>query len=230
MKTDKNTTTDQRPPVCQAVRAVGIVKPKFNPQHAAFDKPSLDIRGTGFWLKTEHQFVTCAHVVGDLVSRPIESAGRLVMGGNRFPYVRATIQVLDIQHDLALLSIHASEDEIEKQVATGLELTRQETTVSERVAYAGFPFGNILLNQNHSPTYAEGNIGNDELNELSPKQIQVSGQVAGGFSGAPIVLANNPQCVVAILSNSPSEEVGHANIFRGISWRHLGALCMLANS
>ena len=138
--------------------------------------------------------------------------------------------MLDIQHDLALLSIHASEDEIDKQVATGLELTKQETMVSERVAYAGFPFGNILLNQKHSPTYAEGIIGNDELNELSPKQVQISGQVAGGFSGSPIVLANKPQCVIATLSNSPSEEVGQANIFRGISWRHLGALCTLANS
>ena len=221
---------DSRPNVCRAVRAVGILKPKFNPAKATFDPPTIDVLGTGFWLKQEGLFVTCGHVISNLLSGPIDFTGMLVVGGNGFSYCRASIDVYDLMHDLAVLSMHLPVDQLKQQIDTGLAIATTNATVSDRVSYAGFPFGNILLNNRHSPTYAEGIVGNEVLNEQLPKQVQISGQVAHGFSGSPIVKVSAPTDVIGVVANSPTEAIGQANIFRGIGWPHLKAICDLANS
>ena len=71
---------------------------------------------------------------------------------------------------------------------------------------------------------------NDILNEPFSKQVQISGQVAHGFSGSPIVKMSDSMKVIGVVANSPTEAIGQANIFRGVSWQHLKAICDLANS
>ena len=216
--------------VCKAVRAVGIVKPKFNPQQKGFLPPSLEVKGSGFWLKQEHIFITCAHVILELLGAPIELTGMLVVGGNGAEYKKATITSIDYGHDLAVLEIDADSAFIEAQSQTGLDIVDRNIEVGERVSYAGFPFGNQLLNERHSPTYAEGVVGSEIIESQGLKKIQVSGPIVGGYSGAPIVLQEDPSKVIAIVSHSPSKEAGDASIFMGIHWKHIRGISLLTNS
>ena len=222
-------TNEKAPVFCNAVRAVGVLKPQFNPAQRNFMPPQLRIDGTGFWLKNQEAFITCAHVVQNILGAPIEVAGMLVVGGNGFEYRKATISVIDYARDLAVLHIEADKAYLDAQVATGLEIIDRKINIAEEVAYAGFPFGNELLNGKHSPTYSEGVIGSEIVEDTSPKTIQISGSVAGGYSGAPIVLKSEPNKVIAVLANSPSKAAGDASIFKGIHWKHLKELFNLIN-
>jgi hypothetical protein len=209
-----------------------VLKPKLqpNPKGQVF-ADTLDVRGTAFWVRESQVLVTCAHVIQDLVGAPIEVTGLLVIG-NHGNYLRAVVGAVDFDHDLALLHLppDTAPDAIAKEVADGLDIADSYLAVGAPVAYAGFPFGTQLLNSTHSPTYAEGVIASAVRVQPRRKEIQVSGSVAGGFSGAPIVDKSNPTRVVAMLSNSPSKEAGQANIFMGISWEHVKAIVGLAKS
>lgn len=227
MKQKKEITT---PYVCGAVRTVGILKPQFDQDRGEFSPPRLTILGTGFWLKDTKAFITCAHVVRSLLEGPIELTGLLVVGGNGVEYKKATISNIDYLHDLATLKLDADNDYLDKQIVSGLEIYEEKIVVGKRVCYAGFPFGNQLLNAKHTPTYAEGLVGTEILEDSLPKTIQISGAVAGGYSGAPIVLKSDSSKLIAVLSNSPSKEAGDANIFRGIHWKHVKALFELLKS
>ncbi|MDD5040690.1 MAG: serine protease [Patescibacteria group bacterium] len=209
---------------------MGIVKPIFDPAIKGFHPPQLRVDGTGFWLKTYGLFVTCTHVVQNVLGVSIDVAGMLVVGGNGVEYRKATIATIDSLHDLAVLNIEADEEYIKQQVNTGLELIGREISISEKIAYAGFPLGNELLNSRHSPTYSEGVIGSDILEDTIPKMIQISGPVTGGYSGGPVVLKDEPDKIIAVVANSPSQKAGNASIFRGIHWKHLKALCELMRS
>jgi len=222
--------TNTSPIVCSAVRAVGVIKPEFNPQQKGFMPPQLRVNGTGFWLKNKEAFITCAHVVQGILSTPIEVAGMLVVGGNGFEYRKATISIIDYAHDLAVLHVEADATYLDAQLASALEITDRKISIAEQVAYAGFPLGNELLNSKHSPSYSEGVVGSEILEDTSPKMIQISGAVAGGYSGGPIVLKNEPNKVIAVLANSPSKAAGNASIFRGIHWKHLKELLELTIS
>lgn len=228
--TSAENQVDTRPLVCRAVRSVGTIKPQFDPQNKSFRPPTLTVRGTGFWLKESNSFVTCCHVVEELLRGTIDQTGMLVVGGNGFDYQKATVSVLDYAHDLAVLKIEAPSEYLIEQAKTGLSLVDRTVNVAERVSYAGFPFGNALLNSKHSPTYSEGIVGTEVLEDTNPKTIQISGPVAGGYSGSPIVLCAEPNKVIAVLANSPSEKAGQASIFRGISWKHVKAICGLVSS
>lgn len=217
-----------------AVRTIGILKPKFNPIAKSFDAPQLEVNGTGFWL-SNGSFITCAHVVESLLNQPIEMTGILVVGGNLKPYRKATVSILDYQHDIAILNIEPNNEEdieaIKIEVNEGLEICEEHLNVGDKIAYAGFPLGTQLLNEKHSPTYAEGVIGNDVNDEKEgPKTIQISGPVIGGYSGAPIVLRKNYKKVVGVVSHSPSLEAGQASIFRSVHWKHVKELNDLSNS
>lgn len=216
--------------VIEAVRVVGVVKPQFNPNSRGFDAPRLTVLGTGFWLKDKQVFITCAHVIQNILGAPIDLAGMLVVGGNNSEYRKATISVLDFIHDLAVLNVEADSEYLVKQATTGLDIMDRKINVAEKVSYAGFPFGNELLNSKHTPTYSEGVIGTEILEDTTPKMIQVSGSVAGGYSGAPIVLKDDPTKVIAVLANSPSTAAGNASIFRGIHWKHLKGIFDLIKS
>ena len=218
------------PYVCSAVRTVGIIKPKFNPQNNNFLPPQLEVKGTGFWLKDKRAFVTCAHVVQGIIESPIELAGMLVVGGNGVDYKKARVSVVDYIHDLTILQIEADDTYLNQQILRGLEIYETNINVGENVAYAGFPFGNQLLNAKHTPTYSEGLVGAEILEDTLPKTIQISGAVAGGYSGAPIVLKSDLKKVIAVLANSISDQAGSANIFRGIHWKHLKELFELIKS
>jgi hypothetical protein len=229
----------ENPPIVyKAVRAVGVLRPKLQatplPGQAFADR--LDVRGTAFWVKSAGVLVTCAHVIQDLVVVPIEIAGLLVVG-NGSGYHRATIGSVDFDHDLAILRLppETPPDFMDREIADGLELADSVPAVGAKVAYAGFPFGTLLLSTTHSPTYAEGVVGSDlrqgqDRNAPYRREIQVSGSVAGGFSGAPIVSGEQPGHVVGVLSNSPSASAGQASIFMGVSYAHVKALAALARS
>lgn len=218
------------PVVCGAVRAVGVIKPQFDPGKRGFLPPQLRVNGTGFWLKNQESFITCAHVVQDILGAAIEVAGMLVVGGNGFEYRKATISIIDFIHDLAVLHVEADKGYLDAQIATALELIDRKVNIAEQVAYAGFPLGNELLNSKHSPTYSEGVVSSEILEDTFPKTIQISGSIAGGYSGAPIVLKSEPNKIIAVLANSPSKAAGSASIFRGIHWKHLKELFELMNS
>jgi S1-C subfamily serine protease len=181
-------------------------------------------------LKEKKAFITCAHVVENIIGSPIEVAGMLVVGGNGVDYKKATISIIDYIHDLAVLNIEADENYLIQQIQSGLDICEQTINVGEEVAYAGFPFGNALLNTKHTPTYAEGLVGTEILEDTLPKTIQISGAVAGGYSGAPIVLKNDLTKMIAVLANSISDQAGNANIFRGIHWKHVKELFELIKS
>lgn len=219
----------ENPYVYKAVRAVGILRPKFQPSQGKAFIEGLDVIATAFWLKDYKVLVTCAHVVGNLLGAPVEVTGLLVVG-NLGAYNRAVVSTLDVEHDLAILRVaDTPQDFIEKESADGLILTDRYPAVGNHVCYAGFPFGPQLLNSTHAPTYAEGVIGAQLRQHGFRKNIQITGAVAGGFSGSPVVLKDSNQ-LVGVLSNSPSKEAGTASIFMAVSWEHVKALADLAKS
>jgi len=222
------------PLVYDAVRAIGTFKPKFNPGQSRVFSDELVVMGTGFWLRDEKVLITCAHVIQNLLGAPLELTGLLVVGktGN---YRRAVIANVDIEHDLAVLVLiqdngqPVSDSDLQAEASSGLVLTTSYPNVSAPVAYAGFPLGNQLLNNLHSPTYAQGVIGIQQRQVGRRKEIQISGPIAGGFSGSPIVKVGTDE-VVGIVSNGPTAPGNQGNIFMGVSWEHIKSIAALANS
>jgi hypothetical protein len=217
------------PPIYTAVRALGVLRPKFQnkPVAGKVFADELNVRGTAFWLRDQRVLVTCAHVIKGLVEAPIEISGLLVVG-NQGNYLRATIGIVDIEHDLAILHLEAPAEVLQQQASTGLTLADSYPEVGTKVAYAGFPLGNQLLDEKHLPTYAEGVVGAACVPNIGKKNIRITGTVVGGFSGSPIVDLARPEQVLGVLSNSPSKEAGEADIFVAVSWEYLRALASLA--
>lgn len=203
-----------------SVASVGTFKPKFNPQAGKVFSDELNILGTAFWVTDKNVLVTCAHVVAEVLQSTVELAGLLVIGykGN---FYRTAVSIIDHQHDLAVLSVI---DPIDK-TAPGLEITKSYPKVSTKVSWAGYPLGNLLLNQVHEPTYNEGVIGIEKRDEGNRRYIQISGTVVGGYSGSPVVLSENGK-VAGVVSNGPQ----NTGIFMAVSFEHLDALCKLATS
>jgi len=217
-----------------AVRTVGIIKPWFNPNTREFEPPRLEVFGTGFWF-TEGVFVTCEHVVRDVMNKPIENVGLLVIGGNKKPYRKASIVIYDALHDLVVLQVKPNDDNdaqiLNSEIKDGLTICKTELEVGDEICYAGFPLGSLLLNEVHSPSYAEGVIGSEIIDDKpGPKTIQISGPVIGGYSGAPIVTKSDMTKVVGLVSHSPTKEAGQASIFRAIHWKHIKELIELMSS
>jgi hypothetical protein len=219
------------PPIYAAVRAVGVLKPRFQDQPAGGKVfvDSLDVYGTAFWLKNEKVLISCAHIIRGLAEAPLELAGLLVVG-HQENYIRATISTVDYAHDLAVLRLVATPDIIESEAATGLRIAHSYPEVGARVGYAGFPLGRQLLDASQDPTYAIGVIGTQKRLNLERKSIQISGPVVGGYSGSPIVQEARPDEVIGIVSDSPSREAGQASIFMATAWEHIAALARLAVS
>lgn len=213
------------PEVYKSVRAIGTLKPKFQPNQGKIFADQLDIRGTAFWLKDYKILITCAHVVQDLASSPIEIAGLLVVG-NLGNYQPALVSAIDFSHDLAVISLplDTPKEVIDKESGDGLEIVTDYPEIGESIAYAGFPLGLQLLDAKHSPTYAEGVIGAKKREDNFKTQIQITGAVTGGFSGSPIVLKDGRTKLVGVLASSPSKEAGDANIFMAISWEHVKSI------
>lgn len=218
-------TKKNEPEVYKAVRAIGTLKPKFQPNQGKIFVDKLDIKGTAFWLKDYQILITCAHVVQDIALSPVEIAGLLVVG-NLGNYQPALVSVIDFTHDLAVihLPLDTPKEILEKEASNGLEIVDDYPEVGDEISYAGFPLGLQLLDMQHSPTYAEGVIGAKKREDGLKKQIQITGAVTGGFSGSPIVLKSNKRKLIGVLSNTPSKEAGDANIFMAISWEHVKSL------
>lgn len=221
------------PEVYKAVRAVGTFRPKFNPDGGGrVFADELGVIGTAFWIKNYKVLITCAHVVQDLL-RPLEVAGLLVVG-NAGNYRRATISVIDLQHDLAVLTLvdnnsrPITNHELDKEANQGLEVVENYLPVSTEVAYAGFPLGNQLLNQLHSPTYSEGVVGIERCDGSLRREIQISGPVIGGFSGSPVVLKEDTTKIIGVVSNGPMSNNQGGNIFKAVSFEHVKAIAELA--
>ena len=227
--TNTSVTTVGQPAVYSAVRAIGIVKPTYQRTTKSFGN-NLEVVGTAFWLKEYRVLITCAHVVSDLFNGPLEQTGLLVVG-NLGVYSRAQIAAVDLAHDLAILRV-ADEppQQIDAQAVSGLEITDSYAQVGTGVGYAGFPMGSRLLSSTHSPTYAEGVVGVQLREGPLRKEVQITGSVAGGYSGAPVVLKENPTKLIGVLANGPSASNSQGNIFMAISWEHVLALAKLATS
>jgi len=219
------------PSIYTAVRAVGVLKPKFQDQPVGgkIFADSLDVYGTAFWLKHEKVLISCAHIVRGLAEAPLELAGLLVVG-HQENYIRAAISAVDFAHDLAVLRLVATPEIVDRESATGLRLADGYPEVGARVGYAGFPLGSQLLDVSQDPTYAVGVIGTQKRLNGERKSIQISGPVVGGYSGSPIVQETRPDEVIGIVSDSPSREAGQASIFMATSWEHIAALARLAVS
>jgi hypothetical protein len=225
----------EQPEVYKAVRAVGIVKPTYVPQGQGFGNSlqsfgnNLQVVGTAFWLQGHKVLVTCGHVVQGLLGGPLEQTGLLVVG-NLGKYARAYIASLDLAHDLAVLQIADQPQQfIDSEAALGLTVAGAYPQVGQPVAYAGFPMGSQLLNSIHSPTYAEGVVAVQLRESPFRKDVQVTGAVAGGYSGAPVVKRGSSE-VVGVLSSGPSAADSQGNIFMAISWEHVKAIADLAIS
>lgn len=224
-------------PVLDAVRAIGLVKPKFDQGKQGFLPPQLDIIGTAFLLKDYRVIITCEHVVRNFISLPVEISGMLVMG-RLGQYSPVSIDCVDFAHDLAVLrfvknpnmSDERFESFLKEEFDTGLSIAAQYQPASTKVSYAGYPYGTQLLNQKHDPTYASGVIGVEMCEDQFRKEIRVSGPVVGGFSGSPIVSENEQGKVIGIVSNGPSKDGKESSIFMGISWEHIKAIALLARS
>lgn len=224
--------TLDEPGIFKIVRAVGVLKPKFQiSQRGTVFADELKVMGTGFWLKEYKVIVTCAHVVAHLASIPIEVAGLLVVG-NRGNYLRAMIGSVDHDHDLAILRLpnDTAPDILEKESADGLLLESGYPSIGDAVSYCGFPLGNQLLDTSHSPSYAEGVISSQMKAQSFRKVFQITGTIAGGYSGAPVVAKNSPNNLLGVISNSPSEAAGNAHIFLAVAWGHVKALAELSRS
>lgn len=215
--------------VYNAVRCVGTLKPVFDPKVNGFYPPELSVAGTGFWIAQYGCFITCAHVIEDYVGKTIDESGMMVVGGNGHAFQRAKYSVIDFRHDLALLDVKSSnKEEREKEILDGLTFADGDPIVGEPIAYAGFPFGTELLNVKHSPTYSEGVIGKEILHVDRCTEVQFTGPVVGGYSGSPVVLKSDLRKIVGVLSNGPSDNGNTGDIFKGIHWQHVKALCELA--
>ncbi|MEK6563666.1 MAG: serine protease [Candidatus Omnitrophota bacterium] len=220
---------ENNPLVYKAVRAIGTLRPKFQPSQGKAFIEGLDVIATAFWLKDYKVLITCAHVVENLLGAPIELIGLLVVG-NMGKYSRAVVSCIDLDHDLSILRLaEVPQDFIDKESQDGLVLVNANPGVGEPVGYAGFPLGQQLLNSTHAPTYAEGVIGAALRHAGVRKNIQITGAVAGGFSGSPVVLKGTDK-LIGVLSNSPSKEAGQANIFLASSWEHVKAIAELSRS
>lgn len=226
------------PSILKAVRAVGIIKPKFDPQQQGFMPPQLEIRGTAFLLKDYNVIVTCAHVIQSLINLPIELGGVLVIG-KEANYQPVFVDNIDFVHDIAVLRFVKNaqmpqdvfNQMIKNEFESGLLLSEHDPVVSDGIMYAGYPLGNILLNAKHDPSYSEGVISVcDRQNEFGRKEFQISGSIVGGYSGSPVTLKSDSQKIVGIVSNSPSKEAGDAGIFMAVSYKHIKALAELSNS
>ncbi len=231
-------TNENNIPIPKAVRAFGIIKPRFDPQQQGFIPPQLEIRGTAFLLKDFNIIVTCAHVVQHLINLPVELAGMLVVG-KEANYQPVSIDNIDFVHDLAVLRFRKNaqmpqemfDNMIKTEFDNGLLLSDNDPVVSNNVMYAGYPLGNVLLNAKHDPSYSEGIVSMcNRENEFGRKEFQISGSIAGGFSGAPVTLKNEPKKVIGVVSNSPSKEASDVGIFMAISYIHIKALADLSNS
>jgi len=215
----------------RAVRTIGTFRPKFNPKDGKVFSDELTVLGTAFWLKDYKVLITCAHVVDQVLKLPLESAGLLVVG-NHEAYQRAVVNIVDHQHDLAVISLVDSNTGnsidgkiIESESSNGLLISSQYPEAGRDVAWAGYPLGNQLLNQIQSPTYAEGVVGISKKEGLTRKDIQVSGVVVGGYSGSPVVDKKDGK-IVGVVSGGPQ----NSGIFMAVSFEHIKALAELAKS
>jgi S1-C subfamily serine protease len=207
---------------------VGIFLPKFQPEYKGkIFADRLCVRGSAFWLKDPPILVTCAHVVESLATLPVELTGLLVIG-NCGNYMRVAIGLLDFMHDLALLVPKDVNNEVlDRESGNGLEIADHYPKVGEEVEYAGFPLGFQLMDSSQAPSYANGVTSAQLRDEGIRKVIQITGSIAPGYSGSPVVTKRNPRKVIGIISNSPSKEAGDAQIFMAVSWEHLRVLSKL---
>lgn len=216
--------TEDHTKLLNSVRSVGTIKPFFDPKTQQFLPPQLEVRGTGFWVGNG-VFITCAHVVQDLLAGIIEHVGLLVVGGNKNQYLKATISILDLEHDLAVLQV-IDKNHHKSQMDNCLKINSKPENVGAKVRFAGYPLGNQLLNEEHTPIFSTAIIAHaaSSAGKLR-KEIKISGFIEGGFSGSPVV--DNENNVLGIVANHPQQT---KSIFNIISWEHLQKIVDLENS
>ena len=208
----------------KSVRAIGSVKPSFDHHTQSFFPPQLTVLGTGFWVKN-NVFITCAHVVQKFAEQHIDIAGALFFGGNEDIYRKASISILDYEHDLAVLCVEEKNFKLENE-RISLNITNKKEKIGEDVFFAGYPLGDRLLNDKHTTIFSKGCVAHasSDLNIIR-KHIKISGSIEPGFSGSPVV--NKEGEVFGVVANHPLET---KNIFNIISWEHVQKIIDLEQS
>lgn len=216
----------------ESVRSVGFLKPSLKQDQTGLGfEPYFEIVGTSFWIKGTPFLVTCAHVVHGFINSFQELSGILMVQTKKNGYVPALIKAVDWEHDLALLRL-SPEAEVslgEQESKTGLLLEALDIKPGSKVGYSGYPLGLQLTDQQHNPTYDEGLVSKLHITPFR-KSVQISGAVAPGYSGGPVVLIDRPEVLIGVISNSPSEEAGITGNYMAISVEHVRALIDLGNS
>ena len=149
----------------------------------------------------------------------------LVVGGNSEQYCRASIAILDLEHDLAVLQIGDISNHV-GNIDRCLKITSTTESVGDNVRFAGYPLGNTLLNEEHTPIFSKATVAHKSsaVGKLR-KEIKISGFVEGGFSGSPVV--NDSDELIGVVTSHPTET---KSIFNIVSWEHVQKLIDLERS
>lgn len=189
------------PNFLSSIKAIWLIKPAFNSTSGNFETQKLEILWTGFWVKNSHDnfvFITCAHVVQQLLSWPVEVTWLLVVGGNSEPYTPAKIHAINFSHDIAILQLttRPNPDNI------FIQISDREVVVSDTVSFAGYPLGLQLISDQHEPNYSEWIIWSPPRQDSNRKKVQISWNAIWWYSGSPIVLKDTNK-LVGILTDWP---------------------------
>lgn len=107
--------------------------------HQKTRTPAVQFIGTGFATGDGLSVLTCAHVIEKLLAAsPGETIGILTGQGEIAQFRPATVQVLDPEHDLALLRLSGTP-------LPALQLgDADEVREGQAMAFTGFPLGTLL--------------------------------------------------------------------------------------
>lgn len=226
----------QLPRFMSAVKWIGIANPVLEPNEATGEmfRTERKILGTGFYIKGKPYIVTCHHVISPFLTDEESVAEEILSGvrsairevllvGSAFGFNTASIVGIDLKHDIAILEEHVEKDKRKDHANKfGFKIGREFPNVGERVAYAGYPMGDVLCYENHHATYAEGAVGSVPRNTPELNKIQVTGPTTGGYSGGPLFSRYNQETLYGMVYEQPPERgATDAAIFYAVGANHV---------
>lgn len=216
--------------ITPSVVAIGLYSPlKHN---------GNQIRGTGFVVGDGHWVVTNYHVVDQLLDPTVVEHFVAVHGeGKQVKAFKATVEHIDIKHDLALLRI--------EQALPPAKLNAKEfIAVGTQIALTGYPIGSVLglyaathrgyiaaITPDALPNTNARQLTVDMLSRLENSDLiyQLDATAYPGNSGSPLYLADTGDVVgvinkVFITSGKESAISTPTGISYAIPVKHVHAL------